>query len=478
MMLKNKGCKDLSKEYVFKNEYMKQLAENCQNSKERKDGIKSKDTINFLDIATYIKTADSKTLNDIYADINSGILKIGMDANTVDMLLSNKDNERVKALIENTNIKMSLDVDGLKDLSKEKFDEIQSMGVNIGKVYVNSGWDQAAARGYDPNVYGTIVSKAEKLSQAAMKNLPKNASEEQKFMALYNIVLKNTVYDHDGLKRGSGSKFYTSRNLEGFFIDGKSVCAGTADVLKQLCEMNGLEAEYVQGQAQSNKMNYSEYHAWTRVKIDGKWYNTDPTWDANKVKGKYGYCLKSDEDFEYASGKKEGHSIDRSYNPSYNRDSRGRSVSERDYESADYSMDSSRLVNRYYTDELDQRKQGFRHLTEEEAAYTMENNVPASAGTNLANKSVMQVFIDIILQLLNAPARAVNAIKQRFNSGKIKNIDATNANKIIKEELAKEEAEESFEDSIHVDKKKANAYKDKNNAKNDKDQDKGNEQVR
>ena len=63
MMLKNKGCKDLSKEYVFKNEYMKQLAENCKNSEERKDGIKSKDTINFSDIATYIKTADSKTLN-------------------------------------------------------------------------------------------------------------------------------------------------------------------------------------------------------------------------------------------------------------------------------------------------------------------------------------------------------------------------------------------------------------------------------
>mgnify|MGYP002513695579 CR=1 FL=1 len=57
-------------------------------------------------------------------------------------------------------------------------------------------------------------------------------------------------------------------------------------------------------------------------------------------------------------------------------------------------------------------------------------------------------------------------------------LEGLKANKIIKEELAKEEAEESFEDSIHVDKKKANAYKDKNNAKNDKDQDKGNEQVR
>ena len=27
-----------------------------------------------------------------------------------------------------------------------------------------------------------------------------------------------------------------------------------------------------------------DYHAWTKVKIDGEWYNADPTWDADRIR--------------------------------------------------------------------------------------------------------------------------------------------------------------------------------------------------
>lgn len=45
-------------------------------------------------------------------------------------------------------------------------------------------------------------------------------------------------------------------------------------------------------------------HAWNQVQIDGKWYNTDPTWDAEYYQNyrKYKYMLLNDKDFEKSHG--------------------------------------------------------------------------------------------------------------------------------------------------------------------------------
>ena len=76
-----------------------------------------------------------------------------------------------------------------------------------------------------------------------------------------------------------------------------AVCAGYALTFKLLCETAGLECDYVAGTA-------GGYHAWNQVKVDGKWYNVDVTWDDPVSKGKafddhkynrYSYFLISDE---------------------------------------------------------------------------------------------------------------------------------------------------------------------------------------
>ena len=66
--------------------------------------------------------------------------------------------------------------------------------------------------------------------------------------------------------------------------------------LEQILNYVGIECKCVFGKTE---VDSDKEHAWNQVKIDGKWYNCDLTWDATKMK--YGmeleYCLQSDDEF-------------------------------------------------------------------------------------------------------------------------------------------------------------------------------------
>lgn len=421
--------------YEFKSEFVKKIAEEKDKSI---GGIKDSTKYNLSSVIEYIANgAPIEEVEKICKDIDSIGINFGLDANAVNLIVNNSENENVKYLLQNIRKTMNIDVDGLKDLSSEKFAKLQEMGCKVGKVYVNSGYDKAAAKGYDSNVYEHIITKAEKMVDSAMKKLPKDATEEQRFMAIYNVVIKNTVYDYGAVSSDS-PRAYTSRNLEGFFVDGKSVCAGTADVLKQLCEMNGIEAEYVQGNAQSKRENKSCYHAWVKVKIDGKWYNADPTWDANKVGKPYEYCMKSDKDFEGHKDNVKEHDLDKSYQPSYRRDGEGRSIS-REYHSSYESRSSSSLENAYYDDELRNRKGG-RALTQDEI--NSLNGMPNSSGIAVQNQSILTIIINAILNFGRWTRDKVSGF---FNGNSVKKEDLSNLSGKSEDEI------KEYAKGLHVD---------------------------
>ncbi|MBQ3409719.1 MAG: hypothetical protein IJH12_11065 [Clostridia bacterium] len=451
----------------MKSSFLENLVEDNK-SKTENQGIKNIGAINLSDIIEYVKGGISdQDFKNICTDINSGKINIGMDANSVNILLANKGNSQVQKLFQVAKMpKIDIDINSISEFSKENFQAIKAMGVNIGKVYVNSGWDEAAARGYTPNVYEKIVGNAEAMVTKAKSDLAKknpgkdfeHMSERDKFMAIYNMVIKRAKYNYAAVD-SKGESQYTSRNLQDFFCKGGSgVCAGFADSLVQLGKMCGLEIEYVQGDSKSKNMSHSEYHAWVRVKIDGKWYNADPTWDANHVKGKYGYCLKSDAEFD-------GHTLDTRYNPSYRRDSKGRLIDSRgsgtrDYEGSYYSYDSSKLADEYYTDDMGRRMKGFRNLTDEQAASLNSQyipNAPSSVGT-LSGNNFLTVILNFLIKITSFPAKATKKLKEKFFAGKLdaSKLSGSDSNNYLKEEAEKEGA---F-DEIQVDPEKAQSYKD------------------
>ena len=103
-----------------------------------------------------------------------------------------------------------------------------------------------------------------------------------------SIVLKNEFSKSD-----SG---YNCSIYNGLTGNGALQCAGYAKSIQYLCDLAGIESTVVVG---TDKNDNS--HAWNVVKVDGKWYNLDTTWDdpilSNVVKTniRYRYFLVPDE---------------------------------------------------------------------------------------------------------------------------------------------------------------------------------------
>lgn len=99
-------------------------------------------------------------------------------------------------------------------------------------------------------------------------------NEGQKFRLLHDEFIKSVSY---GQLTGG-----TSDIRGGFGPDKKVLCEGYARSLAYLCQRAGLEVIYIVGTASysgtgDGGSGASFNHAWIKVKIDGQWYNVDPT---------------------------------------------------------------------------------------------------------------------------------------------------------------------------------------------------------
>lgn len=76
------------------------------------------------------------------------------------------------------------------------------------------------------------------------------------------------------------------RSLRGL-ISGKTVCAGYALILKEICDRNGIECQYVEGATKKEDAEKGYLtHAWNLIKIGGYYVPIDLTWNAGeKLKG-------------------------------------------------------------------------------------------------------------------------------------------------------------------------------------------------
>lgn len=84
----------------------------------------------------------------------------------------------------------------------------------------------------------------------------------QKALVIHDYICSNATYAEDG---------DIAHSAWGFFKNGRIVCAGYALTYSYLMNKLGVECEMVTSIA----MN----HGWNTIKINGKWYGVDCTWD-------------------------------------------------------------------------------------------------------------------------------------------------------------------------------------------------------
>ena len=92
-------------------------------------------------------------------------------------------------------------------------------------------------------------------------------SDYEKELAIHDYIVQNCEYGYTDY-----SKEYAYRAY-GVLVQNTAVCNGYAEAMALLLSCVGVENEIMTGVADG------ELHAWNRVKLDGKWYQVDATWN-------------------------------------------------------------------------------------------------------------------------------------------------------------------------------------------------------
>lgn len=107
--------------------------------------------------------------------------------------------------------------------------------------------------------------------------------EYDKVLSLYEYVCNNVKYDY-----GKSAIKYTCYAA---CVNNSAVCQGYALLVYRVLNDAGISCRMIAGNTNSGQ------HGWNIVRVGGRYYNIDSTWDAGKNKAQYSYFMKSDADF-------------------------------------------------------------------------------------------------------------------------------------------------------------------------------------
>lgn len=142
-------------------------------------------------------------------------------------------------------------------------------------------------------------AKIKKLMPSIVKS---SMTELQKVIAIHDWIVINMDYAYNDYKNGTIMK--DAHTAYGGLENGYVVCNGYVELFSYMTAEVGIESKQISGYG--NLGTGDQHHRWSQVKIDGKWYNLDLTWDDPTWNGKehddnlhnsYHYFLISDTEF-------------------------------------------------------------------------------------------------------------------------------------------------------------------------------------
>lgn len=228
--------------------------------------------------------------------------------------------EDFKKIGENLENISSIIISGTKDISTEfLIDHPQILKIQI--IDKENPGDMEQQEPYSREDFIQIRQKIDEIKEQIEIPDESDPDREKKiFMQVYTLLGKMIDYNHyavteDGRK--DDDLAITCRNLKDGLLKGKAVCAGYADILKNVLGEFNIKANYIGRQPENiekyaERMGYYEQvelseiwgeeipdmmdfvkqcgyqddhgHAWNSVLLDGEKYLCDLTWDADNIK--------------------------------------------------------------------------------------------------------------------------------------------------------------------------------------------------
>lgn len=120
-----------------------------------------------------------------------------------------------------------------------------------------------------------IQAVEEKSLEIIKKEIKPGMTDLEKEKALHDYVVLNTRYDYENYQSNAIPK--ESYTAYGVLVNGVGVCQGYAAAMCKLLDMVGIENQFIIGTVHNSRG--TESHGWNKVKINGRWYHLDTTWN-------------------------------------------------------------------------------------------------------------------------------------------------------------------------------------------------------
>ncbi|WP_454052685.1 transglutaminase domain-containing protein [Clostridium sp. Marseille-Q7071] len=180
--------------------------------------------------------------------------------------------------------KKTYDVDSMNNILKAN--ELETLNSNV-KEYTITKYDTFnTVLKIDFKYVDSVeeLKRKEKLVNEKVQEIVKNTitnemGEYEKEKALYDYLVNNCEYDMDTFNSGVWDK---NNDEYSALINGLSMCKGYAQAMNRLLKAANIESKIVIGDIIDAEEPDKEKlgHAWNIVKINGKNYHIDATWDS------------------------------------------------------------------------------------------------------------------------------------------------------------------------------------------------------
>ena len=186
------------------------------------------------------------------------------------------------------------------------------LGDNPSVIYFNKTAVETIESGLDkqieltgvipkPQVEKMILELEEKAEQMVSSVKAGTADDYARLLKLYDVLQSSIRYDKQELQAMSSGKSNNplSHNAYGSLVNGVAVCDGFSAAFTLLANRLGYESMLVTGDSLQSP-TVSVKHSWNVVKVNGRHYHMDVTWDARKYHEyegfSYSYFALDDED--------------------------------------------------------------------------------------------------------------------------------------------------------------------------------------
>ncbi len=123
---------------------------------------------------------------------------------------------------------------------------------------------------YSDQMIEEINQKADEILKEIIKD---DMNDKVKIKTIHDYIINHTSYDEEHAHiietHSNKQPTYLSNTAYGTLIDGKAICGGYSDAMAVFLNRLGID----------NYKISSSNHVWNYVKLDGKWYHLDLTWD-------------------------------------------------------------------------------------------------------------------------------------------------------------------------------------------------------